>query len=36
MYSGMGGGVVDGCELGNVSKGVESPMGAKVPGEMEN
>ena len=36
MYCGVGGGVVNGCELGDVSRGLESPMRGKVPGEMEN
>ena len=36
VYSGLGGGVVSGCKLGDVSRGVESPMRGKVPGEMEN
>ena len=35
VHSGVGGDVIDGCELG-VSRGVESPMRGKVPGEMEN
>ena len=34
MCSGVGGGVVSGGELGDVSRGVELPM--TVPGEMEN
>ena len=29
-------GDLNGCESGNVSRGVESPMRGKVPGEMEN
>ena len=36
VYSGVGGGMVNGCKLGNVSRGVESPMRGKEPGEMEN
>ena len=36
MYSGEGWDVVNGCELGDVSIGLESPMRGKVPGEMEN
>ena len=36
VYSGVGGGVVNGCELGDVSRGLESLMRGKVPREMEN
>ena len=36
MCSGVGGGVVNECELGDVSRGVESPIRAKVPGEIEH
>ena len=36
VYSGVGRGVVNRCELGNVSRGVESPMEGKVSREMEN
>ena len=36
VYSGVGGGVVNGYKLGDVSRGLESPMRGKVPGEMEN
>ena len=35
VCSGVGGGVVDRCVLGDVSRGLESPMRGKVPGEME-
>ena len=34
VYSGVGGGVVNECKLGDVSRSVESRM--KEPGEMEN
>ena len=34
MCSGVGGDMVNGCELG--ARGVESTMSGKVPGEMEN
>ena len=33
VYSSVGGGVVIGCD---VSRGLESPMRGKVPGEMES
>ena len=33
VYSGVGGGVVDGCELGDVSRRL---VRKKVPGEMES
>ena len=36
MYSGVGGGLVDECDLGDVSRAMESPMKGKVPGQMEN
>ena len=36
VYSGVEGGVVNGCELGNVSRGVELLMRGKVPGKTEN
>ena len=36
VYSGVGGGMVNECKLGNVSRRVESPKRGKEPGEMEN
>ena len=36
VYSAVGQGVVNGCELGDVSRGLESLMRGKVPGEMDS